>query len=124
MKNAVLLTLILVFAAILLTVILLLKKADDRQVTQTHHHMRLFTSTLADKIGKNMTNIADGMVPLNKLREAGSLTDNPVDQWGTPYQIDVNKSGRNLTVKMRSAGSDRKFGSDDDLEHNHAYSQQ
>lgn len=124
MKNAVILTLILVAAAILITVILLLKKVDDKEMAQTHHHMRLFAGTLADKIGKNMTRIADGMVPLNKLRESGELSDNPVDQWGTPYRIDVNKSGRSLTVQMRSAGADRKFGSNDDLEHNHAYSQQ
>jgi hypothetical protein len=73
-----------------------------------------------EPLGKAIVAIADPHLPrtfdaVQQVARAANLDSSLLDQWNTPFKIETNAETANEVVALRSAGPDKRFGTDDDI---------
>lgn len=81
--------------------------------------MNTITSVIYESLKNKPLESQDGLIKCpflgNEFKAIYNSKKELIDNWGTPYRINISKDGAALNVNIHSAGTDKIFDTEDDL---------
>ena len=73
-----------------------------------------------EPLGKAIVAVVDPHLPrtieaVQQVARSANLDPALLDPWNTPYKVETDTEMANEVVRMRSAGPDKRYGTDDDI---------